>query len=62
MPFELRSIADVQKKGFAQAYKDKLVEAYTHDWVFVGYERIIVLVSVLFTVYSVGRFVWQLVG
>lgn len=62
MPLDLRSIAEVQKKGFLQVYGEKLKEAYTHDWVFVGWERLFVLGCFLWTVYSVGRILWKLVA
>jgi hypothetical protein len=58
--FGMRSIAEVQKKGFGKVYGEKLKEAYTHDWVFCGWERWIVLGSFLYTAYSIGRLIWGL--
>jgi len=59
--FGLRSIAEVQKKGFFQAYGERLKEAYTHDWVFYGWERLLILTCVLWTVFSIGKWLWRII-
>ena len=55
---DLRPISEMQQKGFLQMYFAELKEAYTHDWVFCGWEKLIVFGCFLWTCFSVFRFVW----
>ena len=54
------SIAELQKMGFGAMYREKIIEAWRLDWYFSGWEKLAIMVSFFWTVYSVGRFLWGL--
>ena len=53
---DLPSIADVHKKGFGVIYREKVVEAVSSDWVFSGWERPFVSACVIWSVFSLIKF------
>ena len=55
---DMKSIAEFQKKGFAVMYKEKMKEAWNNDWYFCGWEKWFVTVCVLWSVYSLAKFLW----
>jgi len=58
---DLISIKEMQKKGFGQMYGEKLKEAVHNDWIFCGWERVMISVCVLWSVYSLFKFLWGLI-
>ena len=57
----MRSIAEMQKKGFGQMYREKVKEAWNNDWYFSGWEKWMIMVCWIWSVYSLGKFVWGLI-
>ncbi|GAH44103.1 unnamed protein product [marine sediment metagenome] len=57
----MKTIEEMRKKGFVLMYKEKLREAFTLDWYFKGYEKLIILGCFLWTVYSIFKFVKGLI-
>jgi hypothetical protein len=56
-PLGLRSITGKQ----AMNYKETMKKSISYDWIFSGWEKLIVLACFLFTVYSLGKFLWGLI-
>ena len=52
----IHSLAEMKKKGFGQMYREKMVEAYTNDWYFSGWEKILISACFVWSMYSLGKF------
>ena len=57
---ELKRIGDIHPKTLWTEYVANLKKAYTHDWIFSRYEKLIVLGAILWLIYSIGRALWPL--
>jgi hypothetical protein len=55
--FGMRSILEAKSEHPFQKIKKLL----TYDWIFVGYEKVIVSVAILWTVFSIGLWIWKFV-
>jgi len=58
--FGIKSLAEMQQKGFASMYGDKLKEAWTHDWYFKGWEKLLILGCFVWSVWCVGSWLWSI--
>jgi len=54
----LKSIAEMQKKGFGEMYREKIKEAFQNDWYFCGWEKLMITACFVWSVYSLGKFLW----
>lgn len=57
---DIKPIVEMNEKGFAEMYKEKVAEAFTHDWYFRGWEKIMILVCFFWTCWSLGSWLWGL--
>lgn len=59
---DIKPISEVMNKPIGQIYMESLKKAYTHDWIFSAiYEKIIVFGSVVWSLYSIGKFLFNIV-
>ena len=58
---DMRTIAEMQKKGFGKMYREKVIEAWNNDWFFRGWEKWMIMVCFFWSVYSLGKFLWGLI-
>lgn len=59
--FAIKPISEFQKKGILQWYGEKLKEAWTHDWIFSGWEKWIVAGSCFWIVFSIIMFIIKVI-
>lgn len=59
-PLGMKTMAEMKEKGFLTVYGETLKGAYVNDWVFTGWERLIVLASVVWSVWNIGHWIWGL--
>jgi len=58
-PLNIRPISEGMEKKWAEKLIDHYKKFYTHDWVFSTiWEKGIVLGSLIWTIFSIGRFVY----
>ena len=58
---DLKSINEMQNKGFGQMYREKVKEAWNNDWFFSGWEKWLIMLCFFWSVYSVGKLLWGLI-
>lgn len=57
----IRSLAR-DKTEIMTNFKAKCKEAWTHDWFFSGWEKILIVGCFVWTTYSLGSWLWGLLG
>lgn len=55
---DIKSINEMTKKGFVEIYKEKMKEVFTHDWYFCGWEKIIIVGTFIWTVWSILHWIY----
>lgn len=60
--FGMRSIASIGQENPAKLYGEIVSKAFSHDWIFGSiWEKLIITACFVWSVYSVGSFVWGLI-
>jgi len=49
------------RKGAGEKLSELVVRIFTLDWYFSGFEKIIVALSVLWSMFSLGRLLWGVI-
>jgi len=58
---DIKSIAEMQKRGFGEMYREKVKEAWHNDWYFSGWEKWMIMVCFVWSFYSLFKFLWGLI-
>jgi len=51
----------VERDQMMENFRKKYKEAWTHDWFFSGWEKILIIVCFVWTTYSLGSWLWSLI-
>jgi hypothetical protein len=57
----IKVLSQIDKRNFLKNYFDKWRNALKLDWYFHGWEKIIIVGSFVWAVFSIGKFIFKLV-
>ena len=57
---ELKPILDGDKSKLGEKLRNQVKDAFTLDWYFHGWEKLLIVACFVWGVYSFGKFIWSL--
>jgi hypothetical protein len=56
----MKSIIEAKEKSWLESYADTMKRSISADWIFEGWEKILITVCFLWSCWSLGQWIWRL--
>lgn len=60
-PLGMKSIIQANNKVMAERLKEHVKNAFTMDWYFHGWEKLIIVASFVWSCYCLGSWIWSII-